>query len=157
MPAPPTSGLAGNLFRDPTHAQREAHSSRLLEGARATAAKEHKYSSARTRSRLISTFSEACGGKVPFDWQVNVAEALLLGLDIVLTAGTGAGKTMPFVMPLLLNKTEKKMVIIISPLNELERDQVSTSALRLRAPMNNTLTYYARRADFARWVLLPPP
>jgi hypothetical protein len=34
---------------------------------------------------------------------------------------------MPFAMPLLVDKTKKKMVIVISPLNDLEEDQVSIS------------------------------
>jgi superfamily II DNA helicase RecQ len=46
----------------------------------------------------------------------------LLGLDSVIVTGTGAGKTMPFMMPLLLN--DKKMVIIISLLKILQADQV---------------------------------
>ncbi|KAI0694256.1 P-loop containing nucleoside triphosphate hydrolase protein, partial [Cerioporus squamosus] len=53
----------------------------------------------------------------------DVTEALLLGLDTAVIVGTGAGKTMAFVMPLLIDKTKKKKVIIISPLNELELDQ----------------------------------
>ncbi|KAJ7506438.1 hypothetical protein B0H11DRAFT_1707242, partial [Mycena galericulata] len=40
--------------------------------------------------------------KPPYDWQIEVAEALILGLDAVVIAGTGAGKTIPFMMPLLL-------------------------------------------------------
>ena len=59
---------------------------------------------------------------VQYPWQVDVAEALLLGVDCTVIAGTGAGKTMPFVMPLFV-ETEKIMVII-SPLNALEEDQV---------------------------------
>ena len=38
----------------------------------------------------------------------------MLGLDSVVITGMGAGKTMPFMMPLLLDN--KKKVIIISPL-----------------------------------------
>jgi bloom syndrome protein len=47
-----------------------------------------------------------------------------LGLDLVVIAGTGAGKTMPFMMPLLL---DKKKVIIVSPLKVLQADQVRIS------------------------------
>jgi bloom syndrome protein len=39
-------------------------------------------------------------------------------------AGTSAGKMMPFMMPLLLDKHKK--VIIISPLKVLQADQVQT-------------------------------
>jgi ATP-dependent helicase YprA (DUF1998 family) len=59
------------------------------------------------------------------DWQLNISEALLLGLDCVVFAGTGSGKMMPFAMPLLVDQTKKRMVIVISPLNDLEEDQVS--------------------------------
>lgn len=62
-------------------------------------------------------------GMVAYDWQLDVAEALLLGLDCSVIAGTGAGKTIPFILPLLAET--KKVVIIISPLNALEEDQVS--------------------------------
>jgi ATP-dependent helicase YprA (DUF1998 family) len=43
-------------------------------------------------------------------------------LDSVVIAGTGAGKTMPFMMPLLLDTN--KEVIIVSPLKVLQADQV---------------------------------
>ena len=60
---------------------------------------------------------------VAYDWQVDVSEALLLGLDCSVIAGTGAGKTMPFVMPLFVESN--KIIIVISPLNALEEDQAS--------------------------------
>ena len=61
-------------------------------------------------------------GMVAYEWQLDVGEALKLGLDCSVIAGTGAGKAIPFILPLL---AEKKMaVIIISPLNALEGDQV---------------------------------
>ncbi|CDO73892.1 hypothetical protein BN946_scf185016.g49 [Trametes cinnabarina] len=105
------------------HTDRVARSAKLIKTARENAAREHGYQSRETRSRLSVAFAEASSGKQPYDWQLDVSEALLLGLDTVVTAGTGAGKSIPFVMPLLLEKSSKKMVIIISPLNELERDQ----------------------------------
>jgi len=39
----------------------------------------------------------------PYEWQLDVTEAILLGIDSVVIEGTGAGKTMSFMMPLLLN------------------------------------------------------
>ena len=63
-------------------------------------------------------------GTDPYSWQLDVTEVILLGLDSVVMAGTGAGKTMLFMMPLLLNK--KKRIIIISPLKVLQKDQVSS-------------------------------
>ena len=64
---------------------------------------------------------------VAYDWQIDVAEALLLGLDCSVIAGAGAGKTTPFILPLLVET--KKIVVIISPLNALEEDQVSFNSL----------------------------
>ncbi|KAF8239110.1 hypothetical protein L208DRAFT_994930, partial [Tricholoma matsutake] len=57
----------------------------------------------------------------PHDWQLDVAEALLLGIDSVVIAGTGSGKTILFMLPLLSNP--EKMVLIISPLKILQCDQ----------------------------------
>ena len=59
------------------------------------------------------------------DWQLDVTEVLLLGLSCVVIVGTGSGKIMPFAMLLLADQTKKRMVIVISPLNGLEEDQVS--------------------------------
>lgn len=78
-----------------------------------------------TRETISAVFGQKMNGLKPYDWQVDVAEALVLGLDCLVIAGTGAGKSMPFVMPLFA--LPDKMVIIISPLNALEEDQVSPS------------------------------
>ena len=48
----------------------------------------------------------------------------MLGISCLVIAGTGAGKTLPLVMPLLMDDTKKKMALVISPLNELEEEQV---------------------------------
>ncbi|KZT67037.1 P-loop containing nucleoside triphosphate hydrolase protein [Daedalea quercina L-15889] len=91
--------------------------------ARAAAHKTRGYDSKNTRKIITDVASDAFDGKEPYNWQVAVCEAILLGLDCIVIAGTGAGKTMPFVMPLLVDETKRKMVVIISPLNELEEDQ----------------------------------
>ncbi|KAJ7229702.1 P-loop containing nucleoside triphosphate hydrolase protein [Mycena rebaudengoi] len=57
---------------------------------------------------------------IAHDWQIDIGEALHLGVDCSLIAGTGAGKAMPFVMPLFLDS--EKIIVIISPLNALEVD-----------------------------------
>ncbi|KAN0082803.1 hypothetical protein V8E55_008598, partial [Tylopilus felleus] len=102
-----------------------AHSSTLsaavLNKARDRAKKSHKFDSHQTRLEITEEFENCTNGKKPYSWQLNVTEALLLGLDCVVIAGTGAGKTMPFMMPLLLHP--KKHIVIISPLNALEIDQ----------------------------------
>ena len=74
----------------------------------------------------MKIFKGRMNGLTPYDWQMDVAEALILGLDCLVIAGTGAGKSMPFVMPLFA--FPDKMVVIISPLNALEEDQVSPSS-----------------------------
>ena len=98
------------------------HHSSVLQAARDSSI---NYSSERTREDLVTAFKKALNGLEPYLWQLDVTEALLLGLDCVVIAGTGSGKTMPFAMPLLVDKSKKKMVIVISPLNDLEEDQVS--------------------------------
>jgi ATP-dependent helicase YprA (DUF1998 family) len=71
---------------------------------------------------MTRIFSERSGGHIPYPWQLNVSEAFLLGLNCLVIAGTGAGKTTPFLLPLLVEKNKK--IIIISPLKALQRDQV---------------------------------
>jgi ATP-dependent helicase YprA (DUF1998 family) len=95
----------------------------VLNNARETA---DNYSSQVTRQAIVDRCEEAFNGNTPYDWQIDVTEALLLGLDCVAIAGTGAGKTMPFGLPLLMDESSDKMVIVISPLNDLEAEQVST-------------------------------
>jgi len=100
---------------------------RHLKNARAAAKGSRGYDSDKTRTMIKKSVSQAFSGRDPFDWQMDVCEAILLGLDVVLIAGTGAGKTLPFAMPLLVDQTKRKMVIVISPLNVLEHDQVHIS------------------------------
>ena len=64
-------------------------------------------------------------GKSLYEWQLDVAEAFSLGLDVLLLAGTGAGKTSPFMVPLLVDP--KKTLLIVLPLKLLQDEQVSTS------------------------------
>ena len=59
-----------------------------------------------------------------YDWQVDLAEALTLGLDATVIAGTGSGKTLPWTIPLLLEQNHDRICLVISPLNELEVDHV---------------------------------
>jgi superfamily II DNA helicase RecQ len=58
------------------------------------------------------------------DWQLDVAEAVLLGLDVTLIAGTGLGKTLPFILPLLVPGHETAMSIIVTPLIALQANHV---------------------------------
>ncbi|KAF8997525.1 P-loop containing nucleoside triphosphate hydrolase protein [Cyathus striatus] len=68
--------------------------------------------------KFISKF-----GKAPYTWQMDVAEALTLKIDCLCIAGTGAGKTMPFMMPLMMNSSSK--ALIISPLKVLQEEQAA--------------------------------
>ena len=60
----------------------------------------------------------------PYPEQLDLAECMLLGLDATCIAGTGWGKTLPFVLPLFAPAAKGKVVVIVSPLNSLEIDQV---------------------------------
>ncbi|KAF9222259.1 hypothetical protein BS17DRAFT_708598, partial [Gyrodon lividus] len=81
---------------------------------------KHQYDSVETHIGLTRLVTHSCG-KVPYPCQLDVTVAMILGVDSVVIAGTGAGKTLPFVMPLPHNKT--KSIIIISPLKALQQDQ----------------------------------
>jgi len=65
-----------------------------------------------------------CPTITPYDWQIDLAEALVLELDATVIAGTGSGKTLPWAMPLLLDENRDKICLVISPLNEIEADHV---------------------------------
>jgi bloom syndrome protein len=116
------------LGSDSDHDVAIARSQMLLQNARVTAAKKKNYDSGDTRRKLQSLFSERFGsGAEPYQWQLDVTEATLLGLDSVVIAGTGSGKTIPFMLPLLLNPD--KMALVLSPLKVLQRDQVKALTL----------------------------
>ncbi|KAH9857945.1 P-loop containing nucleoside triphosphate hydrolase protein [Lenzites betulinus] len=81
------------------------------------------YNSAETRKLMVDSFETRSGGKRPYKWQLDVAEAFLLGLDCIVIAGTGSGKTIPYLLPLLLPQNAHKTLPVISPLKSLQRDQ----------------------------------
>lgn len=45
---------------------------------------------------MSEEFKKRTGGKEPYKWQLDVAEALLLKIDCIAIAGTGAGKNYAF-------------------------------------------------------------
>ncbi|TFK90448.1 P-loop containing nucleoside triphosphate hydrolase protein [Polyporus arcularius HHB13444] len=94
-----------------------------LENARQEAAVRNGYDYQATRRLMTTKFAAVSGGKIPYDWQLDVAEAMHLGLDCVVIAGTGAGKTIPYLLPLLLPANAKKTIPVISPLKSLQQDQ----------------------------------
>ncbi|KAJ7218330.1 hypothetical protein C8J57DRAFT_275629 [Mycena rebaudengoi] len=124
------------------HIRDALRSEKLLEKARKNAAvtREGGYCSAAVRAKIRNDFAACNPGKTAHKWQVDIGKALELGLDCSLLAGTGAGKTMPFLFPLFTNPD--KMVIIISPLNALEEDQAKQfEAMGISAAAINGETY----------------
>jgi ATP-dependent helicase YprA (DUF1998 family) len=97
---------------------------KVLDQTRSEVERDRKYDSIAVRE-LMSDECFKSTGKISYEWQLDISEAILLRLDSVLIAGTGAGKTLPFVLPLLADKTGRSKIIIILTLNELEKDQVS--------------------------------
>lgn len=96
-----------------------------LQAAKKLAERLGAYDSRKARGEMARMFSDVSRGKVARDWQLDQAETLMLGIDSVLVAGTGAGKTLPYMLPLLLPENRGKMIVVISPLKSLQRDQVS--------------------------------
>jgi ATP-dependent helicase YprA (DUF1998 family) len=70
-------------------------------------------------------------GRDMYSWQSDTAEGSMLGLDSTLIAPTGAGKTVVPIAPLLASPHKYKMVLILSPLKELQRDQVRSSIVEI--------------------------
>lgn len=91
---------------------------------KATEDPDTKWNSEEIRDCISKAFQAVFDGHAPYEWQLDVAEAVLLGIDTTLIARTGSGKTIPFILPLLCPGAEAYMVLIISPLKELQRDQV---------------------------------
>ena len=104
----------------------EDHSPRssILEEAREAARSDNGYDSQAVRSVIEQKFQDLYHGNRPYDWQLDVTEALILGRDCIAIAGTGSGKTMPFGMPFSHPSYRDRTVLILSPLNELEAEQV---------------------------------
>ena len=82
------------------------------------------YDADATRGMLTAAVKSAFNGNEPREFQLDIVEALMLGLDITAIAGTGSGKTLPWVMPLLLEENKAKTVLVISPLKALQADHV---------------------------------
>jgi ATP-dependent helicase YprA (DUF1998 family) len=72
------------------------------------------------QQRLINAFNLSY---TPDDWQVHLIRRILQGYDSIFCAGTGYGKSLIFEALSVLG-TPGKLVLVISPLKALERDQV---------------------------------
>lgn len=85
---------------------------------------------------------------IPELWQTYLISRILRGFDSIFLAGTGYGKSLIFEGLAALGG-KKKVVIVISPLKALERDQVSQStSYRVnyqRLQRENRLTRRAKR------------
>jgi ATP-dependent helicase YprA (DUF1998 family) len=81
---------------------------------------------------MTQKLQEVFGGTGPYHWQLDTAEAPILELDYVVVAGTGAGKTIPFAPPLLVQGSPDKLDLVISPMNTLETDQGCLDPLTCR-------------------------
>lgn len=75
-------------------------------------------------------------GSEPFDWQLDTAEAVLLGRDVVLDVGTGSGKTLAFTLALVFDKED--IAIVISPLTSLMIEQMENAPISTLAVCGET-------------------
>jgi len=101
-----------------SHKRDIANSAKLSQDAHDNAFKSRGYNFIETQKRLVEEFQARNNNMEPYEWQLDVSEALMLGLDCSVIVGTGGGKT----MPLYIEKD--KIIVVISPLNALEEDQV---------------------------------
>jgi ATP-dependent helicase YprA (DUF1998 family) len=96
----------------------ENHFCGVLNRARTTATNSTGYSSASTRLHMSQNSYERLGFH-PHNWQLDVSEAIILKLNTVILVGTGSGKTIPFILPLLQPLSEDSTLLLISPLKQL--------------------------------------
>ncbi|TEB27832.1 P-loop containing nucleoside triphosphate hydrolase protein, partial [Coprinellus micaceus] len=84
---------------------------------------------------------------LPFDWQVDTSENILLGNDVILDVGTGNGKSLTFTLSLLPNETD--MNLVVCPLTALMIDQTTNAKISTVAVCSETLEAVGRDAMFA--------
>ncbi|KAI0797207.1 hypothetical protein C8Q75DRAFT_231386, partial [Abortiporus biennis] len=66
-------------------------------------------------------FKKHINGAEPYPWQLNITESILLGLDSIVIAGIGSGKTVPFMLPHYIPGISKnRPTIVVSPLKQLQ-------------------------------------
>ncbi|OJT15549.1 ATP-dependent DNA helicase Q-like 3 [Trametes pubescens] len=150
---PDAPAVARSKYHDRSHT--------LLDAARADARKKRKYDSGVTRNNITLECIKRTQLE-PYPEQLDLAECMLLGVDAVSIAGTGWGKTLPFVLPLFVPETKDRMIIIISPLNALEEDQakrfrkMGLLATALNGESNNADTITEIERGKYRVVILGP-
>ena len=102
----------------------------LLDKARAAAARSSTKFKSESYRKLLVRHSTPHLCFTPYKWQLDVTEALKLGLDCTVRAGTSFGKTTPFILDYLTTEGAKKITLVVSPLNALEADQVCSFIFR---------------------------
>jgi len=93
-----------------------------LHCAMVSTSKVHIFNAGEVNVEILAERALAVLRQKPFPWQLEIAEAILWGEDVIIDVGTGSGKTLCFALPLLTNETD--MVIVVSLLTALMVDQV---------------------------------
>ena len=74
----------------------------------------------------------------PDAWQLHLVRTILQGYDSIFCAGTGYGKSLIFEALAVLGGPGK-LVLVISPLKALERDQVCVFIIFIQWTDNSTI------------------
>ena len=87
------------------------------------------------QDETIRSLAQKLGYNHLQDWQANLTQEVLNGHDVVLTAGTGRGKSTLLLAPLLVKRGEDSKVVglSIAPTKTLGEDQVHSSFCQLCA------------------------
>jgi len=80
----------------------------------------------RVSTALLEDATSQIFGYKPRSWQVKLTEKVLEGNDAIGIAGTGSGKSLVFAMLAIAAELAnfKGLVIVVSPLKSLQKDQV---------------------------------
>jgi ATP-dependent helicase YprA (DUF1998 family) len=129
-----TEAIEPETLKEPnertTQEERMERSQENMQRARIHAMMKEGFNREEWREKAKECIKNTTGFEA-YTHQLNTGEALALGMDAFVIAGTGAGKTIPFTLPVLMSLDDKSMVWIFSPLKELQRDQVRHSVIHL--------------------------
>ncbi|KAG8682970.1 hypothetical protein FRC11_014130, partial [Ceratobasidium sp. 423] len=102
------------------------------------------------KNRLTKLWLDNPAQIKPYDWQLDAALASHLGLDVLIIAGTGFGKTWSFVLNCLDDL--RLLVYIISPLNALANQQakIFNNANIKTVAVNSTTNYPGLHKEILR-------
>jgi hypothetical protein len=107
-----------------TQAQLMAASDNILRSARIARLEANRNFDRDTWRTEMSDRAMERKGIRAWNWQLDILEAVEYKLDILSIAATGKGKTMQFLMPLLAHPEKHKKIWIVSPLKDLQFEQV---------------------------------